>query len=103
MEIIMVEGIVVSEEIKVLKTDKGIPLCCFTFSANSTKLNCLITGKIAYTFLYEVEHNTELSLTGKINRKNQFVVLQYYILKKPTYFGKIFNYKGHALPFSKNH
>ncbi|GEL66377.1 ssDNA-binding protein [Marinilactibacillus psychrotolerans] len=103
MEIIMIEGTVISDEIKVLKTDNGVPLCRFTFSANSTNLNCLITGKIAYTFLYEVENNTVLSLTGKINRKNQFIVLQYFILKKPTYFGKIFNYKGHALPFSKNY
>ena len=41
MEIIMIEGTVISDEIKVLKTDNGVPLCRFTFSANSTNLNCL--------------------------------------------------------------
>lgn len=102
MEIIMTEGKVISDEIKVLKTTNGIPLCRFTFLTHSSKMNCLVTGKKSYTFLYEVEKDTELVLTGKINAKNQFVVLQYRIIKKPSYFGKIFNYKGHPLPFAKN-
>ncbi|MEC6747315.1 ssDNA-binding protein [Marinilactibacillus sp. XAAS-LB27] len=102
MNVIMTEGYVVSEEIKVLKTTDAIPLCRFTFSTSTHKLNCLITGKQAYAFLYEVEKDTRLSLTGRINSRNQFVVLNYDVLAKPSYFGQIFNYKGHRLPFAKS-
>ncbi|WP_080146411.1 ssDNA-binding protein [Marinilactibacillus piezotolerans] len=101
MEVVIVEGIITSEEIKVLKTDNGIPLCRFTLNTNGKNINCLISGKKAYSFLYEAEKDTILSITGKINHKDQLVVIRYIVLKKPTYFGKIFNYKGHPLPFAK--
>ncbi|WP_208560852.1 ssDNA-binding protein [Marinilactibacillus kalidii] len=102
MHIIMIDGHVVSDEIKVLKTTNGIPLCRFTLSSSSDHLNCLITGKQAYAFLYEVEKGTKLSLTGRFNNRNQFIILSYSILKKPSYLGQIFNYKGHPLPLAKN-
>lgn len=101
MDIVMVKGRILSEEVKVLKTDRGIPLCYFRLSANNQIYHCLITGKQAYRFLFEAEKDTTLSLSAKVNNKGQLVVIQYTILQKPTYFGKIYNYKGHPLPLAK--
>lgn len=101
MDIVMLNGIIVSEEIKVLKTDRGIPLCRFTMKSNNDTYHCLITGKQAYSFLFEAEKTTKISVSAKINDRGQLVIFRYTILQKPSYFGKIFNYKGHSLPFAK--
>lgn len=101
MDIVMLNGTIVSEEIKVLKTDNGIPLCYFAVESNQCNYNCLISGKLAYSFLFEAEKATKITFSAKVNDRSQLIVLRYSILENPSYFGKIFDYKGHRLPSAK--
>jgi hypothetical protein len=98
MNTVMIKGTIVSEEIKVLNTDKGFPLCRFTLQSGIEKYHCMITGKQAYSFLFEAEKGTTLSFSARVNTRGQLIVLRYFILQKPSYFGKIYNYKGQPLP-----
>lgn len=98
MDSVMLNGTVVSEEIKILKTDRGIPLCRFAIQSDEQVYSCLITGKQAYSFLFEVEKGCELSFTARVNARNQLVIIHYALLSEPSYFGKIYNYRGHPLP-----
>lgn len=98
MDSVMLKGQVASDEIKVLKTNRGVPLCRFAIRCEEKVYSCLITGKQAYSFLFEVEKGCELSLTARVNERSQLVIIHYALLSEPSYFGKIYNYRGHPLP-----
>jgi len=101
VNIIVLNGEVVSNEVKVLTTKRGVPLCRFTIESDREHYSCLITGKQAYSFLYEVESGSIISINARVNNQGQLVVLRYHLLKKPNHFGKVYNYKGHPFPRKK--
>ncbi|WP_028274366.1 hypothetical protein [Atopococcus tabaci] len=101
MNTIVMTGKVVSEEVKVLTTNRGVPLCRFTLESDGQRYSCLITGKHAYTFLYEVESGSTVYISARVNDRKQLVVLRYRLLRKPNHFGKVYDYKGHPLPHKK--
>lgn len=102
MNIVMIKGTISSQEVKVLKTNQGVPLCRFSVKDQDDHTHqCLISGKPAYSFLFKAEKGTTLSFSARVNTRGQLVVIRYFITNSPSYFGKIFNYKGHTLPLSK--
>lgn len=91
----------VDSEIKVLSTNNGTPLCRFTLLADGRKLNCLIAGKKAFKFVYEVKLSMEITIESVINDRNHLVVQGYKIMSQPNYFGQVFDYKGRRMPHKK--
>ena len=93
-------GEIVSD-IKIINTKSGTPFCRFTLLSNQQKFNCLIAGKKAFSFLYEVSVNTEVAIQFTINDRNQLVVRKFKILKAAAPFNSLFEYKGRKMPHKK--
>lgn len=97
----MMKGTVLSEELRVVKNQRNVPFCSFTIFSDNQSYSCFITGKQAYSFLFEIEKGTEITFSAKVTEQNQLVLFRYFILQQPSYFGKIYNYKGQPLPLMK--
>lgn len=91
----------VESDVKVLNTKNGTPLCRFTLLSDGRKFNCLIAGKKAFGFVYEVQIGSEITIKSVINERNQLVVQKFNVLNPPNYFGQVFDYKGHRMPHKK--
>jgi hypothetical protein len=91
----------VDSDVKVIDTKKGTPLCRFTLLSDGCKFNCLIAGKKAFGFVYEVQLGSEITIESVINERNQLVVQKFTVLNPPNYFGQVFDYKGHRMPHKK--
>lgn len=100
MNFAIITGKVISE-IKVINTTHGAPLCRFTLEADDRQFNCLVAGKKAYRFVYDIEEYSVITIEGTINNRMQLVVQNYRTESKPNYFGHIFDYKGRKLPHKK--
>lgn len=100
MNAIVVTGRVDSE-IKVIHTNNGTPLCRFTLLVDDRKFNCIIAGKKAFKFLYEVELGAGITIDSVINDRNQLVVQRYELISPPNNFGYVFDYKGRRMPHKK--
>lgn len=91
----------VDSEVKVINTKSGTPFCRFTLLADDRKFNCLIAGKKAFGFVYEVKQGSEITIESVINERNQLVVQKFKVLNPPNYFGQVFDYKGRRMPHKK--
>ncbi|MER2110034.1 MAG: ssDNA-binding protein [Desemzia incerta] len=91
----------VESNVKVINTKNGTPFCRFTLLADGRKFNCLIAGKKAFGFVYEVKMGSEITIESVINDRNQLVVQKFKVLNPPNYFGQVFDYKGHKMPHKK--
>ena len=91
----------VESNVKVINTNNGSPFCRFTLESNDRKFNCLVAGKKAFGFVYEVKMGSEITIESVINDRNQLVVQKFKVLNPPNYFGQVFDYKGHRLPHKK--
>lgn len=100
MNAIIVTG-KVDSEIKVINTNNGTPLCRFTLVTDDRKFNCIIAGKKAFNFVYEVKLGTGITIDSVINNRNQLVVQRYEIISPPDHFGYVFDYKGRRMPNKK--
>lgn len=92
---------IVDSEVKVINTNNGTPFCRFTLLANDRKFNCLIAGKKAFGFVYEIKLGSKITIESIINDRNQLVIQKYKLLSQPNYFGQVFDYKGHRMPHKK--
>lgn len=100
MDINIITGRVISD-IKIINTDNGAPFCRFTLLSDNRKLNCLIAGAKAFNFLYEVETNTNITISFVFNKRNQLVVRNFKVLNGHTYPNQLFEYKGRKIPHKK--
>ena len=91
----------VDSDVKVINTKNGTPFCRFTLLSDGRKFNCLIAGKKAFSFVYEVELCSKITIESVINDRNQLVVQKFKLLSPPNYFGQVFDYKGHRMPHKK--
>lgn len=91
----------VESNVKVINTKNGTPFCRFTLLSDGRKFNCLIAGKKAFGFVYEVKMGSEITIESVINDRNQLVVQKFKVLNPPNYFGQVFDYKGHRMPHKK--
>ena len=93
-------GKIVSD-IKIINTKSGTPFCRFTLLSNQQRFNCLIAGKKAFSFLYEVSLHTDIVIQFIINDRNQLVVQKFKVLKAAAPFNSLFEYKGRKMPHKK--
>lgn len=100
MNTAIISGEVVSE-IKVINTDNGFPFCRFTFNVSGKNHNCIVSGKKAYKFVYEVEEGTGLTVDCTINDRMQLVIQSYKIDSQPIRIGQVWDYKNRLLPHKK--
>lgn len=100
MDIVLVTGRVDSD-VKVLNTKNGLPLCRFRLLVDDRKFNCIIAGKRAFNFVYEVKLGTGITIECVINNRKQLVVQGYKVNSSPNYFGMVFDYKGRQMPHKK--
>ena len=91
----------VESNVKVINTKNGTPFCRFTLLSDDRKFNCLVAGKKAFRFVYEVKMGSEINIESVINDRNQLVVQKFKVLNPPNYFGQVFDYKGHKMPHKK--
>ena len=91
----------IDSDIKVINTKNNTPFCRFTLLSDGRKFNCLIAGKKAFSFVYEVELGSTITIESVINDRNQLVVQKFKLLSPPNYFGQVFDYKGHRMPHKK--
>lgn len=91
----------VDSDVKVLNTKNGTPLCRFTLLSDGRKYNCLVAGKKAFGFVYEVQLGSEIKIEAVINNRNQLVVQKFNVSNPPNYLSQAFDYKGHRMPHKK--
>lgn len=91
----------VESNVKVINTKKGTPFCRFTLLADGRKFNCIVAGKKAFGFVYEVKMGSEITIESVINDRNQLMVQKFKVLNPPNYFGQVFDYKGRRMPHKK--
>jgi len=100
MNTAMMSGKVVSD-VKVINTKHGYPFCYIALDVNGKTHNCLIAGRKAFKFVYEVENGTGLTVDCTINDRKQLIIQEYKIDSQPTLLGQLWDYKGRRLPFKK--
>lgn len=100
MNAAMMTGKVVSD-VKVINTKHGYPFCYIVLDVNGKIHNCLIAGRKAFKFVFEVENGTGLTVDCTINERKQLVIQEYKIDSQPTLLGQLWDYKGRRLPFKK--
>lgn len=100
MDIVVVTGIVDSE-VKVINTDNASSLCRFTLLVDDRKFNCIVAGKKAFNFVYEVKLGSGITIDSTVNSRNQLVIQAYKVVSSPNYFGMVLDYKGRKLPHKK--
>lgn len=100
MNAAMMTGKVVSD-VKVINTKHGYPFCYIALDVNGKIHNCLIAGRKAFKFVYEVEKDTGLTVDCTINERKQLVIQEYKIDSQPTLLGQLWDYKGRRLPHKK--
>lgn len=100
MNAAMFTGKVVSD-VKVINTKHGYPFCYIALEVNGQINNCLIAGRKAFKFVYEVENGTGLTVDCTINERKQLVIQEYKIDSQPTLLGQLWDYKGRRLPHRK--
>lgn len=100
MNAAMFTGKVVSD-VKVINTKHGYPFCYIALEVNGQIHNCLIAGRKAFKFVYEVENGTGLTVDCTINDRKQLVIQEYKIDSQPALLGQLWDYKGRRLPHKK--
>lgn len=100
MNAAMFTGKVVSD-VKVINTKHGYPFCYIALEVNGKNHNCLIAGRKAFKFVYEVENGTGLTVDCIINDRKQLVIQEYKINSQPTRYGQLWDYKLNKLPHRK--
>jgi len=91
----------VISEVKIINLSSGAPLCRFTFEADGRSFNCLISGMLAYDFVYEVEEGTFLTFEARINDRMQLVLVNYTLDKKGLSFHSAAAYQDTGYPHKK--
>ena len=100
MNAAMMTGKVVSD-VKVINTKKGYPFCYIALDVNGKINNCLIAGRKAFKFVYEVENGTGLTVDCTINERKQLIIQEYKIDSQPTLMGQLWDCKLNRLPHRK--
>ena len=100
MNAAMFTGKVVSD-VKVINTKHGYPFCYIALEVNGQIYNCLIAGRKAFKFVYEVENRTGLTVACTINERKQLIIQEYKIDSQPTLLGQLWDYEGRRLPHKK--
>lgn len=100
MNTAILTGKVVSD-VKVINTKHGYPFCYIALEVNGKNHNCLIAGRKAFKFVYEVESGTGLTVDCIINDRKQLVIQEYKINSQPTRYGQLWDYKLNKLPHRK--
>lgn len=100
MNAAMMTGKVVSD-VKVINTKHGYPFCYIALDVNGNIHNCLISGRKAFKFVYEVENGTGLTVDCTINDRKQLIIQEYKIDSQPTRYGQLWDYKLNNLPHRK--
>ncbi|MGX7418730.1 ssDNA-binding protein [Carnobacterium gallinarum] len=79
MNFITLTGMVISD-VKIINLTSGVPLCRFTLEADGRKFYCLVSGMMAYDFVYKVQLGAMLTFEARINDRMQLVLLNYHVM-----------------------